>query len=258
MDKFVFKKKYGQNFLQNDKILDDIVSSFCCDKDIKILEIGPGAGALTKKLIKLGNSVTAFEIDIDLKIELDKINCDNLRVIYNDFLDIKLLDYFNKNDRISVVANIPYYITTPIITKFIDENIIPKEMVLMVQKEVAERLSSKPKNKEYGAISVILSYYFDILYLFTVNRNCFYPVPNVESAVIKLKKRESLLPLTNFDKYKNLVYDAFKQKRKTLRNNLKKYDLEKIESILLKHNLSLNSRAEEVDYEVFVDICNNI
>ena len=197
-------------------------------------------------------------LDTSLKKYLDNILSEKLKVIYGDFLNVSLSDYFKKDQDIYVIANIPYYITTPIITKFIDENIIPKEMVLMVQKEVAERLSSKPKNKEYGAISVILSYYFDILYLFTVNRNCFYPVPNVESAVIKLKKRESLLPLTNFDKYKNLVYDAFKQKRKTLRNNLKKYDLEKIESILLKHNLSLNSRAEEVDYEVFVDICNNI
>ena len=257
MENHNFKKKFGQNFLRDNNILDKIANSFDIENGT-IIEVGPGDGALTKRLIKKDCNIFAFEIDTSLKKYLDNILSEKLKVIYGDFLNVSLSDYFKKDQDIYVVANIPYYITTPIITKFIDEKIIPKEMVLMVQKEVAERLSSKPKNKEYGAISVILSYYFDILYLFTVNRNCFYPVPNVESAVIKLKKRESLLPLTNFDKYKNLVYDAFKQKRKTLRNNLKKYDLEKIESILLKYNLSLNSRAEEVDYEVFVDICNNI
>lgn len=257
MENHNFKKKFGQNFLRDNNILDKIANSFDIENGT-IIEVGPGDGALTKRLIKKECNVFAFEIDTSLKKYLDNILSEKLKVIYGDFLNVSLSDYFKKDQNIYVVANIPYYITTPIITKFIDENIIPKEMVLMVQKEVAERLSSKPKNKEYGAISVILSYYFDILYLFTVNRNCFYPIPNVESAVIKLKKRESLLPLNSFDNYKNLVYDAFKQKRKTLRNNLKKYDLEKIESILLKYNLSLNSRAEEVDYEVFVDICNNI
>ena len=257
MEKHNFKKKFGQNFLRDNNILDKIANSFNIE-DGKIIEVGPGDGALTSRLIKKDKKVLAFEIDISLKEYLDKLSCDNLDVIYGDFLEVKLSEFFDADEKIYVVANIPYYITTPIITKFIDEKIIPEEMVLMVQKEVAERLSSKPRSKEYGAISVILNYYFDILYLFTVNRNCFYPVPNVDSAVIKLKKKNNLIALNNFDNYKNLVYDAFKQKRKTLRNNLKNYDLDIIEAILFKYGLSLSSRAEEVSYEIFVEISNNI
>ena len=244
MEKFKFKKQYGQNFLQNDAILEDIVSSFDCDEDSKIIEIGPGAGALTKKLVKLGNEVTAFEIDLELKKELDKIKCDNLRIIYSDFL---------KSDKICVVANIPYYITTPIISKFIDDGFIPEEMVLMVQKEVALRLSAKPGNSDYGAITVLLNHFFDIDYLFTVDRKEFFPVPNVDSAVIKLSKKKNIVDC-DYDRLKKLVYDAFKQKRKNLRNNLKQYDLEKLEKILIKYNLSLTDRAEEVDYKVFVEM----
>ena len=257
MEKHNFKKKFGQNFLRDNNILDKIANSFDI-QDGKIVEVGPGDGALTRRLIKKGKKVFAFEIDTSLKEYLDELLCDNLNIIYGDFLDVNLGDYFDKDEKLFVIANIPYYITTPIITKFIDEKTIPEEMVLMVQKEVAERLSSGPRSKEYGAISVILNYYFDIIYLFTVNRNCFYPIPNVDSAVIKLKKRDNLIYLNNFDNYKNLVYDAFKQKRKTLKNNLKKYDLVKIESILSKYNLGLNNRAEEISYEIFVEISNNI
>lgn len=253
MEKFKFKKQYGQNFLQNDAILEDIVSSFNCDEDSKIIEIGPGAGALTKKLIKLGNEITAFEIDLELKKELDKIKCDNLRIIYSDFLNIKFEDYFKKSDKICVVANIPYYITTPIISKFIDDGFIPEEMVLMVQKEVALRLSAKPGNSDYGAITVILNHFFDIDYLFTVDRKEFYPVPNVDSAIIKLSKKKNIVDC-EYDRLKKLIYDAFKQKRKNLRNNLNQYDLKKIEQILNKNNLSLNDRAEDIDYKVFVEI----
>jgi len=255
MEKFKFKKKYGQNFLQNDSILEDIVNSLDNIKELKIVEIGPGAGALTKKLIKLGNKVIAFEIDTDLKSELDKLMCDNLKVVYHDFLDIKLDDYFNREDKISVVANIPYYITTPIITKFIDENFIPEEMILMVQKEVALRLSSKPKNSDYGAITVLLNYFFDIQYLFTVDRTEFYPVPNVDSAIIKLRKKENTLKC-DYEKFKKLVHDSFKQKRKNLKNNLKEYDLIKIQDILEKYGYSLNNRAEDISYEIFVELVN--
>ena len=187
-----------------------------------------------------------------------QIENDNLNIVYGDFLKVNLKDYFNKNDKLNVIANIPYYITTPIITKFIKEDFIPINMVLMVQKEVAERLSSKPKNKEYGAISVILNYFFEIEYLYTVNRSSFEPVPNVDSAIIKLSKRDNILELKDFDVFEKLVYDSFKQKRKTLKNNLKNYDLEKINNILSKFDMSLSNRAEDISYEVFVDISNNL
>lgn len=255
MEKHNFKKKYGQNFLNNDSILERIVSSFECKDDTIILEIGPGAGALTKKLVRFKNRVIAFEIDNELKNKLDKIDADNLKVVYEDFLNIKLREYFDYNDKICVVANIPYYITTPIVTKFIDEKIIPEEMVLMVQKEVGERLSARPGTSDYGAITVLLNYYFNVEYLFTVDRSNFYPVPNVDSAIIKFKKKDNLVEC-DYTKLKKLVNDAFKQKRKNLKNNLKNYNLVKIEEILFKYNFDLTNRAEDLSYEIFVEIVN--
>ena len=258
MIKHDFKKKYGQNFLNNDKILDDISNSFCMKDNSMIVEVGAGSGVLTKKLITKNVPVISFEIDESLKEYLDKISCDNLNVVYKDFLSINLKDYLDSDKHIYFVANVPYYITTPIISKFIDENIIPDVMVMMVQKEVAERLSAKVGTKNYGAISAILNYYYDVEYLFTVDRNNFYPVPNVDSAVIKFNKRKVLLDFVSFSKYKKFINDAFMQKRKNLKNNLKNYDLEKIECILKKYNLDLTNRAEDVDYKIFVEIVNNL
>lgn len=258
MIKHDFKKKYGQNFLNNDKILDDISNSFFIEDNSIIVEVGAGSGVLTKRLITKNVPVISFEIDESLKEYLDKISCDNLSVVYKDFLSINLKDYLDSDKHIYFVANVPYYITTPIISKFIDENIIPDVMVMMVQKEVAERLSAKVGTKNYGAISAILNYYYEVEYLFTVDRNNFYPVPNVDSAVIKFTKRKDLLDLVSFSKYKKFINDAFMQKRKNLKNNLKNYDLEKIECILKKYNLNLTNRAEDVDYKVFVEIVNNL
>lgn len=257
MEKHNFKKKYGQNFLRNDAILVKIVSSFKCDKTSKIIEVGPGDGALTKLLVKKEVPVFSFEIDESLKQYLDKIDASNLNVIYGDFLEVSLKEYFSEKDKLFVIANIPYYITTPIITKFIEEKYIPEVMVLMVQKEVAERLSAKPKTSIYGAITAILNYYFDIEYLFTVDRNEFYPVPNVDSAIIRLVRKKYTIDC-DFEKYKKIVNDAFKQKRKNLKNNLKNYNLIKIEEILKKYNFNLSNRAEELGFEVFVEICNNL
>lgn len=258
MIKHDFKKKYGQNFLNNDKILDDISNNFCIEDNSMIVEVGAGSGVLTKRLITKNVPVISFEIDESLKEYLDKISCDNLSVVYKDFLSINLKDYLDSYKHIYFVANVPYYITTPIISKFIDENIIPDVMVMMVQKEVAERLSAKVGTKNYGAISAILNYYYEVEYLFTVDRNNFYPVPNVDSAVIRFTKRKYLLDLVSFSNYKKFINDAFMQKRKNLKNNLKNYDLEKIECILKKYNLNLTNRAEDVDYKVFVEIVNNL
>ena len=252
----IFKKKLGQNFLRNEEILDKIANSFNADNGL-IIEVGAGDGALTKKLINKNVPVISFEIDESLKEYLDKINSDNLNVYYKDFLNINIGDY-TSNKKIFFVSNVPYYITTPIINKFIDDGVIPEEMIMMVQKEVAIRLSSKEKTSDYGAISVLLNYYFEIEYLFDVDRSNFYPIPNVDSAVIRLKKRDNILELNSYDKFKKLVYDSFSMKRKNLRNNLKKYDLNIIEEVLKKYSLDLNCRAEELNYKVFVDISNSL
>ena len=253
-----FKKKYGQNFLQNDLILDKISDSFNVSKDSIIVEVGAGSGVLTKRLITKNVPVISFEIDVSLKVYLDKLQSDNLTIVYKDFLSVQLNQYLKDYKSIYFVANVPYYITTPIINKFIDENILPDEMVMMVQKEVAERLSASVGTSDYGAISAILNYFYDIEYLFTVSRDNFYPVPNVDSAVIKFTKRNELLELNDFNIYKKLINDAFKYKRKNLNNNLKGYDLNLINEVLKKYNLDLQKRAEDIPYYVFLEISNKL
>ena len=162
---------------------------------------------------------------------------------------------FNK---LYVIANLPYYITTPIIEKMINNPIDVEAMVLMVQNEVADRLSANVNSKEYAAITVFLNYYYNVEKLFFVPRAAFDPVPNVDSAVIKLSRRERKYECNNEKVFFKLVRDAFAMKRKNLRNNLKSYDLNTIESVLLNYKLSLQDRAEKVPVQCFVDIANEI
>lgn len=255
---FNFKKKFGQNFLQDKNVIYKIVDSIGATKDDLVIEIGPGGGALTKYIKLIGCKYIGYEIDTDVKQYLDTFVSDDFNFIYGDFLDsnieddIKNIDYNN----LYIVGNLPYYITTPIIIKIISANLKVKNMVFMVQKEVAERFSAKPKTREYGSISVFLNYHFDIKNLFVVPKKCFYPVPGVDSAVVSLSSKENKLDV-DFDKFNKLVKDCFQFKRKNLRNNLKMYDKLKIENILNKHGFSLDNRAEDLPYEVFVDIVNN-
>lgn len=261
---FKFKKKYGQNFLINDTIPKKIVN--CSDIKVNslVIEIGPGAGIMTKMIASNKNvkRVLAYEIDESLEDILDNnlMGLNNVTVIYDDFLkrnikyDLNAYEY----DNLYVIANLPYYITTPIIMKLIDDGLDIEKVVIMIQKEVADRFSAKPKTKDYGSITVYLNYYFDINKEFDVNRNLFNPKPNVDSTVISLNKKKKPYIVNNQDVFFNLVRDSFKFKRKTLRNNLKNYDLDKISSVLSKYNLDLMVRAEQLPIDVFVDISNNL
>lgn len=253
---FNFKKKYGQNFLQDKSIIKNIANSIDAGENDLVIEIGPGAGALTKELAKKNSYLLAYEIDADTKEYLSYLENDKVKIIYDDFLkrnlkeDIKDIPY----NSLYIIGNLPYYITTPIITNIIDSGIDAKELVFMVQKEVAERFSAKVSTREYGSISVLLNYFYEIKKLFVVDRKNFYPSPNVDSAVIKFSKKER--NPVDIIKFNKIVKDAFKFKRKNLRNNLKVYDLNKIASILDEHGLTLDNRAENLDYKVFVDIAN--
>lgn len=254
MEKFRFKKNLGQNFLQDEKILQKIVESVMCTEDDCIVEIGPGHGALTKYLVKYNCPVIAFEIDKEVKPVLDRIKAPNLRVVYEDFMKVNVKEYLPDNYKnLYIIANIPYYITTPILEKIIAENLNEKACTLMVQKEVADRFGAKPGSKDYGSISVYLDYYYQVKKLFGVPRKAFYPVPNVDSAIIKLDKKakRDLADENNFFKF---VKSAFQFKRKNLRNNLKNYDLEKINSVLVKYNHNLQNRAEDISLKEFLDI----
>ena len=264
LDDFRFKKKFGQNFLKSDIIPKRIVECAEIKKNSLIIEIGPGAGALTKILADNDNvnQVLAYEIDSTLEDILDAnlYGKNNVCVIYDDFLnrDVKkdIEDY--EYDNLYVIANLPYYITTPILMKLIEEELDIYKIVIMVQKEVAIRFSAKPDSRDYSSISVFLNYYFDIKKEINVDRNLFNPKPNVDSMVISLTKKKDKYNVKDKDLFFRLVRDSFKFKRKTLRNNLKEYDLDKVAAVLEKYKLDLTVRAEHLPIEVFIDISNNL
>ena len=253
-----FKKQYGQNFLMDKNILDKISSSICPGQNDLIIEIGPGSGNLTKRLKEYEANLVCFEIDKSLNKYLNLLEDDKTKIVYEDFMNINL-DEFVKNynyENIYVIANIPYYITTPIIEKITFSNIKVKSLLLMVQKEVADRLSSTNGSREYGYITVLLNAFYNINKLFNVNRNSFYPVPNVDSAIIKLDSKEC--NLLDFEKFNKLIKNAFRFKRKTLKNNLIGYDLNLVDSLLGKYGYSLSNRAEEIPVDVYINVANKL
>lgn len=259
---FNFKKKFGQNFLTDPSIPRKIVDTAEILEDSLVIEIGPGAGALTKFLSQKAKQVLCYEIDETLEDILDQelFGLDNVCVIYDDFLkrNVKKDLEKYKYSHLYVVANLPYYITTPIITRLVEEEIGAEKIVVMIQKEVADRFCAKPGTREYGSITVFLNYYFDLKKEFLVSRNLFVPRPNVDSIVISLTRKTELLPLKNSEVFFKLVRDSFHFKRKTLRNNLKNYNLEKVEEVLKQYHLDLTVRAEDLSLEIFVNISNNL
>ncbi len=259
-ENFNFKKKFGQNFIVDKNIIHSIIKKSNIDKDTLVIEIGPGAGSLTAQLDKVSGHVIAYEIDKTLKPILEKQNLNNTTIIYEDFLkrniseDLKNYNY----SKTYVVANLPYYITTPIIIKLIEDKLNIDKIVVMVQKEVGNRFKAKPNTKEYNSLSIFLNYYFTVEKILDVSKNVFIPKPNVDSIVVSFTKKENKIKLKNEQIFFKLVRDSFKQKRKTLKNNLKGYNLEKIENILKKHNLDLTVRAEAISIEIFAEIANEL
>lgn len=262
INNFKFKKKFGQNFIVDQNIIDKIISSSLIDKSTMVIEIGPGAGSLTCKLCEVCQNVLCYEIDDSLKEILDYNlkEFDNVDILYKDFLtadvigDLKSYSYKN----LFVVANLPYYITTPIIMKIIEDRIPVDKIVVMVQKEVGDRFKAVPGSKDYGSLSVYLNYYYDVSKLMDVSRNVFLPKPNVDSIIVEFKKKESNFKINDPDLFFSIVRDSFKQKRKTLKNNLQGYDLSKISAVLAKYGFDLSVRAENLGIDVFVDIANSL
>jgi len=249
------KKRFGQNFLIDKNIINQIADSIEATKDDLIVEIGPGRGALTKVLKEKGAHIICYEIDRDMKAFLTTLEDEKTVVKYQDILESDITADINKIQykNLYIVGNLPYYITTAIIKNLISQKLPIYNMIFMVQEEVADRFTSKPGSREYGSITLYLKYYFNLSKLFSVGRKCFSPVPNVESAIIKLSKREEK-PIVDETKYFQLISDSFKMKRKTLRNNLSNYNFEKIADVLNKYHLPLSSRAEELSEEVFIEI----
>lgn len=258
---FKFKKKFGQNFLKDENILRNIVSKSEIDKDTLVLEIGVGAAYLTYYVSEKAKNVIGYEIDESLKeIINDQLkDRDNVEIVFGDFLEqdvkSKLKEYDYK--KLYVVANLPYYITTPIITKIINDKLGVDKIVIMVQKEVGDRFNAKPNSKEYNSLTIFLNYYFDIKKLMDVSRNCFTPKPNVDSVIVEFKSNKKY-SVNNEEIFFKLVRDSFKFKRKNLRNNLKGYDLEKLDNTLNKIGKDLTVRAEALTIEDFVLIGNSL
>lgn len=259
---FNFKKKFGQNFIVDENIISNIVNKSEVDKDTLVIEIGPGAGSLTAKLAESAKNVLCYEIDETLKDILSEnlSNYDNVEVIYQDFLKVNVNNDIKKYDykKLYIVANLPYYITTPIITSVIENNIDVDKMVVMVQKEVGDRFKASVGTKDYSSLSIYLNYYFNVRKLMDISKNIFIPKPNVDSIVVEFTKKEQKYELKNKNLFFKLIRDSFTQKRKTIKNNLKNYDLTKIEEILKKYNQDLTTRAEQITIETFVDIANHL
>ncbi|MBZ2152087.1 16S rRNA (adenine(1518)-N(6)/adenine(1519)-N(6))-dimethyltransferase RsmA [Streptococcus cristatus] len=224
---FTFKKSFGQNFLTDTNILQKIVDTAEIDKNVNVIEIGPGIGALTEFLAESAAEVMAFEIDDRLvPILADTLrDFDNVTVVNQDILKVDLAQYIaefkNPDLPIKVVANLPYYITTPILMHLIESGIPFSEFVVMMQKEVADRISAQPNTKAYGSLSIAVQYYMTAKVAFIVPRTVFVPAPNVDSAILKMVRRDQPAVEVQDEKFFFKVSKAsFVHRRKTLWNNL--------------------------------------
>lgn len=261
---FSFKKSLGQNFLIDTNVLHRIVDHANVSEITGVIEIGPGIGALTEQLAKRAKKVVAFEIDGRLlPILADTLSpYDNVRIIHEDILKADVMPIINEEmkglDDIMVVANLPYYVTTPIIMKLLTENIPLKGIVVMLQKEVADRISAKPGTKEYGSLSIAIQYYTTAETVMTVPRSVFVPQPNVDSAVIRLlKRKEPAVKVENESFFFDVVRASFAQRRKTILNNLTsnlpngKQQKEIVESCLTDVNIDPKRRGETLSIQEF-------
>lgn len=251
------KKSYGQNFLIDENILRKIVNVSKITKEDGVIEIGPGIGALTEHLLINAKKVLAYEIDTRMikVLEIELKDYDNLKIINEDVLKIDQVydeNYFKECKRVVIVSNLPYYITTPIISKLLLNEPKIEEMYLMVQKEVGLRLSGKPKTKDYNALSVFMAYLSECRVEFDVSRNCFLPAPNVNSVVISIKRIEREITVNNESHFLKFIQNIFIQRRKTFVNNLSKaykIDKEKVMDILRRNGYKESLRSEELSLE---------
>ena len=256
-------KKLGQNFLINEEIINQIIEKADVNKNDTIIEIGPGLGSLTAKLLENANKVIAIELDSNMSNILKERFClyDNFELIENDVLKVNLNEIIEKYESVKVVANLPYYITTPIIMKLLEERLKLKSITVMVQKEVGERFCAVPNSKEYGAITISINYYTKPEIIIDVPKENFEPMPEVDSCLIKLDVRNvPPVELKNEKDFFNLIKAGFSQRRKTINNSLASMGIskEKIKNVLEKLGIDSKLRAENLTMEQFADISNNM
>ena len=254
---FQIKKKFGQNFLVDQNILQKIIAIPSITKESLVIEIGPGLGSLTEHLLQKAKHVLAYEIDDDLiPILQGTFKGESLTVIHNDFLksnvDEDISNIKMTFDKVIVVANLPYYITTPIIMKILEESNQVKEMVLMMQLEVAKRLTSTPSTKDYNSLSIAIQYKTNTEIALKVPKTVFIPAPNVDSAIVKLVVKDELEVFPdNEELFYRVVRASFSQRRKTLANNLfSSMSIPKDFTMKMLEDLGYNSQARAESLKV--------
>lgn len=247
------KKIFSQNFLIDGNILKKITALAKVNKDDQVLEIGPGPGALTEELLNLGATVTAVEIDRDFAALLTKrLGSDRLNVLNHDILDVDLSTLFDRP--VKVIANLPYHITSPILTKLAPLKDRFSSITVVIQKEVAERICAVPGSKQFGSISLFLDFYTEIEFGFVISKNCFYPTPKVDSAAIKLTPHPPP-DVSDSKAFINFFRTAFQQRRKMLKSSTDKlFPKLWTEDVLMANALKKEARPEELSLEEFITV----
>lgn len=262
---FKFKKRFGQNFITDVNLLHKIVDAGDISKDDIVLEIGPGAGTLTKALAAKAKAVVAMEIDRTLIPILEEQFGDyqNIKIVNEDALQVNFDDvvkkYYPEADEYKIISNLPYYITTPLLFNALENSKMLSTMIIMVQKEVGERLQAKPGTKDYGVLTIMANYYAEVTYLFTVSKKLFSPEPEVDSAIVKFQRHdESPYFIADELFFKKLVKTAFSQRRKTFLNAIKTLDLDKEKVILLLKEAGYGEkvRGEDLSLDFFAKLSN--
>lgn len=256
---FKIKKKFGQNFLTDQNILSKIVQEAKVDKNTNVIEVGPGLGSLTEHIAEAANSVLVYEIDKEIMpiLRNNLSNYHNVEYVLDDILnrniDEDIETYFKDDKDVIFISNLPYYITTTILMKFLEESKIIKRMVCMMQLEVAQRVTCDKKSKDYNSLSIAIKYKADVSLAFKVSKNVFIPKPNVDSAVVRFEIRDYPIKPINEELFYKLIRMSFAQRRKTLVNNLKT-DYPNIQDILSSINIDLMSRAEDLSIDDFIKL----
>lgn len=260
---FKFSKHFGQNFIFDQNLLQAICNDAGVNKQTPVLEIGAGSGSLTKMLAKNAKFVLSYEIDTNLKpiLQENLSEFNNVEVVFGDILKQNITEIEEKlKDPYVLVANLPYYITTPILFMFLDQAKNLTKLTVMVQKEVAERINSKPNTKDYGVITVLINALATTKITRIVKRNMFTPAPNVDSAVITITFNNNN-NIKNLNLFKKVVKSSFAMRRKTLYNNLKNsfnFSQETLKQLFVNLNLNENIRAENLSVEDFIKLTNYI
>ena len=255
-------KSLGQNFLINEQIIDDIVNVSNVTTDDVIIEIGPGLGSLTAKLADNAKKVIAIELDENMiNILSERFSLyKNVEIIHADVLKVDLNKLIDGEENVKVVANLPYYITTPIVMKLLEENLKINSITVMVQKEVGERFCATPGGKEYGAITVSINYYTSPKIVLDVPKENFNPVPEVDSCVVKLDLKNEHIELKDEKLFFRLIKTTFSQRRKNIGNSLTGIGISKqeVKEMLEELNLDVNLRAENLSIDQYAKIANYI